>query len=71
MCTAGSDSSTPEAITEDVRRGCDLSWYVLEGLYCPLATVIASVFYGPLLIFSGRCGAFYSVPKPLNLKALE
>lgn len=63
--------SIPEAITEDVegvRWIHDLSWYVLEGLYCPLPTVISGMFYEPLLIFSGRCGAFYSVPKLLGKK---
>lgn len=74
LCTADSGSSIPEAVTEDmegVRWAHDLSWYVLDGLYCPLPTVTSGMFYGPLLIFSGRCGAFSSVPRLWNKKALE
>lgn len=56
---------------EVVRCACDLSWYVLDGLYCSLPTVISGMFYGSLLIFSGRCATFSSVPRLWNKKLLE
>lgn len=61
-------SQRPSQRMEGVRWARDLSWYVLDGLCCPLPTVISVMFYGPLLIFSGRCGAFSSVPRLWNKK---
>lgn len=54
-----------------MRWARDISWYVLDGLHCSLPTMISGTFYGPLLIFSGRCGAFFSVPRLWNKKPLD